>query len=50
MEQMKLLTEWEYTPAKLNKGYTRQFLSVDLGKADGAHAVVDTAGPEPPQM
>jgi aldehyde:ferredoxin oxidoreductase len=36
MEQMKLLTEWKYTPAKLNKGYTRQFLSVDLGKADGA--------------
>ncbi len=36
MEQMKLLKEWKYTPVKIHRGYTRQFLSVDLGRGDGA--------------
>ncbi|GAB1426910.1 aldehyde ferredoxin oxidoreductase C-terminal domain-containing protein [Aminivibrio sp.] len=36
MEEMRLLAEWKYEPKKLYRGYSKEFLSVDLGREDGA--------------
>ena len=35
VQEMKLLAEWSYTPAKPHRGYTRQTLYVGLGNKDG---------------
>ncbi|NLK19069.1 MAG: aldehyde:ferredoxin oxidoreductase [Synergistaceae bacterium] len=40
---LDLLAEWSYDPAPIHRGYTKKYLTVDLGKGDGAfsHTVSD---------
>ena len=38
MEKMNILAQWSYTPSKINRGYTRTALHVDLGNKNGAYA------------
>jgi len=35
-DKIKLVKEWKYEPVKVERGYTRQTLTVDIGKNDGA--------------
>ena len=37
-DKIKLVKEWDYTPSKAERGYTKQTLTVDIGNNDGNYA------------
>lgn len=38
VQKMKLITEWEYEPAKIHRGYSKETLYIGLGDKDGNYS------------